>query len=90
MLVMMMVMMVMVMMKLTKLIRLATMMVVTTMLPAAPPTPPLLLLFFDFDESFRFRVWIPSFFNVTGLSTFEKILTTKTIVMLRKVIMVNV
>ena len=86
----MLVMMVMVMMKLTKFKRLMTIMVIRTMLPAPPPTPPLLLLFFDFDESFRFRVWIPSFFNVTGLSTFEKILTTKTIVMLRKMNMVNV
>ena len=38
-------------------------------IPLAPTAPPRLLLFFDLEESFRFLVWIPSFFNVTGLST---------------------
>jgi len=31
-----------------------------------PPTP---FFFFDFDDSLRFRVWIPSFFIVNGRFT---------------------
>lgn len=46
-------------------------------LPMGRHPPPIPFFFFDFDDSFRFLVWMPSFFIVNGRFTYKKIEKTQ-------------